>query len=149
MKWQHGQQPVQTGTGVPNDGFLPNALKHYFRLFGVLLKIYKWILSCVIKFISVQSFQGSFRPHEFIRAFLVISRKPQLFLADFSFLKILADLYRYFTEVIATAASKLHIKSPICSEQTANQNINIASQCGVQKNIRFDCKYDEYIIILF
>ena len=27
--------------GAPNDGFLPNALKHYFRLSGVLLIIYK------------------------------------------------------------------------------------------------------------
>ena len=34
-----------------------------------------------------------------------------------------------FQEAIATAASKLHVESPIFSEQTANQNTNIALQC--------------------
>ena len=34
-----------------------------------------------------------------------------------------------FHEAIVTATSKLHVESPICSEQTSNQITNIASQC--------------------
>ena len=37
-------------TGAPNDGFLPNALKRFFRLSGVLLKLCRLILGCAIKF---------------------------------------------------------------------------------------------------
>ena len=40
----------------PNDCFLPNALKRCFRLSGVLLKLYRLILGCAIKLLSVRSF---------------------------------------------------------------------------------------------
>ena len=43
-------------SGAPNDGFLPNALKRCFRLSGVLLKLFRLILGCAIKFLSVRSF---------------------------------------------------------------------------------------------
>ena len=39
--------------GVPNDGFLPNALKRCYCLSGVLLKLCRLILGCAIKFLSV------------------------------------------------------------------------------------------------
>ena len=53
-------QPRVSGStlvsGAPNDSFLPNALKRCFRLSGVLLQLYRLILGCAIKFLSVRSF---------------------------------------------------------------------------------------------
>ena len=45
-------------TGAPNDGFLSDPLKCYFRLPGVLLKLCRFILGCAtcIIFLPVRSF---------------------------------------------------------------------------------------------
>ena len=48
--------PTDECSEVPNDSFLPNALKHCFRLSGVLLKLCRLILGCAIKFLSVRFF---------------------------------------------------------------------------------------------
>ena len=37
---------IGKGPGVPNDGFLANALKRCFRLSGVLLKLCRLIIGC-------------------------------------------------------------------------------------------------------
>ena len=42
--------------GAPNDDFLLDPLKRYFRLPGVPLKLSRFILGCAIIFLSVQSF---------------------------------------------------------------------------------------------
>ena len=47
---------TQEPAARPNDGFLPNALKCCFRLYGVLLKLCRLILGCAIKLLSVRSF---------------------------------------------------------------------------------------------
>ena len=52
----HCAQKRRRGTGAPNDGFLPNALKRCFRLSGVLLKLCRLILGCAIKLLSVRLF---------------------------------------------------------------------------------------------
>ena len=41
---------------APNDGFLSDPLKRYFRLSGVPLKLCRFILGCAIIFLSVRSF---------------------------------------------------------------------------------------------
>ena len=58
---------VEHESGAPNDGFLSDPLKRYFRLSAVSLKLCWFILGCTIIFLSVRSFQGNF---------LSISRKP-------------------------------------------------------------------------
>ena len=40
-------------SGAPNDGFLSDPLKRYFRLSGVPLKLRRFILGCAITFLSV------------------------------------------------------------------------------------------------
>ena len=42
--------------GAPNDGFLSDPLKRYFRLSGVPLKLCRFILGSAIIFFSVRSF---------------------------------------------------------------------------------------------
>ena len=41
-------------TGAPNDGFLSDPSKRYFRLSGVPLKLCRFILGCAIIFLSVR-----------------------------------------------------------------------------------------------
>ena len=43
-------------SGAPNDSFLSDPLKRYFRLSGVALKLYRFILGSAIIFLSVRSF---------------------------------------------------------------------------------------------
>ena len=43
-------------SGAPNDGFLSDPLKRYFRLSGVPLKLCRFILGCTIIFLSVRLF---------------------------------------------------------------------------------------------
>ena len=43
-------------TGAPNDNFLSDPLKRYFRRSGVALKLYRFILGSAIIFLSVRSF---------------------------------------------------------------------------------------------
>ena len=43
-------------SGAPNDSFLSDPLKRYFRLSGVPLKLCKFILGHAIIFLSVRSF---------------------------------------------------------------------------------------------
>ena len=43
-------------SGAPDDGFLSDPLKRYFRLSGVPLKLCRFILGCAIIFLSVRSF---------------------------------------------------------------------------------------------
>ena len=50
------QQESRDFPGAPNDGFLPNALKRCFRLYGVLLKLCRLILGCAINILSVRFF---------------------------------------------------------------------------------------------
>ena len=42
-------------SGAPNDNFLSDPLKRYFRRSGVSLKLYRFILGSAIIFLSVQS----------------------------------------------------------------------------------------------
>ena len=44
------------GAGAPNDSFLSDPLKRYFRLSGVPSKLCRFILGCAIIFLSVRSF---------------------------------------------------------------------------------------------
>ena len=46
-------------SAAPNDGFLPNALKRYFRLSGVLLKLCRLIFGCAIKSVGFYLFGHS------------------------------------------------------------------------------------------
>ena len=46
----------EQAAGAPNDSFLSNPLKRYFRLPGVPLKLYRFILGSAIIFLSVRSF---------------------------------------------------------------------------------------------
>ena len=48
--------PESTNSGAPNDGFLSESLKRYFRLSGVPLKLCRFILGCAVIFLSVRSF---------------------------------------------------------------------------------------------
>ena len=43
-------------TGAPNDRFLSNAFRRCFRFSGVLLKLYRLILGCAKKYLSVRIF---------------------------------------------------------------------------------------------
>ena len=43
-------------SGAPNDNFLSDPLKRYFRRPGVALKLYRFILGSAIIFLSVRSF---------------------------------------------------------------------------------------------
>ena len=43
-------------SGAPNDNFLSDPLKRYFRPSGVALKLYMFILGSAIIFLSVRSF---------------------------------------------------------------------------------------------
>ena len=61
--------------GAPNDGFLSDTLKRYFRLSEVPLKLCRFILGCAI-FLSARLFSGNLILFEITRAFLSISRKP-------------------------------------------------------------------------
>ena len=70
LKKQHFQIPIRCGecpyckahliisswnyAGAPNDGFLSDPLKRYFRLSGVPLKLCRFILGCAIIFLSVR-----------------------------------------------------------------------------------------------
>ena len=42
--------------GAPNDRFLSNAFRRCFTLSGVLLKLYRLILGCAKKYLSVRIF---------------------------------------------------------------------------------------------
>ena len=42
--------------GAPNDSFLSDPLRRYFRLSGVPLKLCRFILGCAIIFLSVWLF---------------------------------------------------------------------------------------------
>ena len=48
--------PPSPLSGAPNDGFLSDPLKRNFRLSGVPLNLCRFILGCVIIFLSVRSF---------------------------------------------------------------------------------------------
>ena len=43
-------------SGAPNDRFLSNAFRRCFRFSGVLLKLYRSILGCAKKYLSVRIF---------------------------------------------------------------------------------------------
>ena len=43
---------------APNDNFLSDPLKRYFRQSGVALKLYRFILGSAIIFLSIRSFRG-------------------------------------------------------------------------------------------
>ena len=63
-------------SGAPNDSFLSDPLKRYFKLSGVPLKLCRFILGRAIIFLSVRSFQGNLNLFEITRVSLSISRKP-------------------------------------------------------------------------
>ena len=44
------------GSGAPNDRFLSNAFRRCFRFSGVLSKLYRSILGCAKKYLSVRIF---------------------------------------------------------------------------------------------
>ena len=77
-------------SGAPNDGFLSDPLKRYFRLSGVPLKLCRFILGCAIIFLSVLSFKGNLSLFEITRASFVHFLKT---IGLISFPKILADLF--------------------------------------------------------
>ena len=47
---------IVLASGAPNERFLSDPLKRYFRLSGVPLKLCRFILGCAIIFLSVRSF---------------------------------------------------------------------------------------------
>ena len=50
----------QLSSGAPNDGFLSDPLKRYFRLSGAPLKLCRFVLGCSIIFLSgeLESFRN-------------------------------------------------------------------------------------------
>ena len=92
---------TEQNPGAPNNSFLSEPLKRYFRLSRVTLKLCRFISDHAIIFLSLRSFQGNLSLFEITRAFFV------------HFPKILADIFSGFQNDIFINPKTRGLKLPM------------------------------------